>query len=131
MPPFETFRDAEGYYGNLAHEITHQTGQKSGLDLDLSARFGCQAYAAEELIYEPGSAVLCADLGLTPEPRPDHASYIENWLRVLKNDKKAIFTAAGHAERAAAFLHGLQPKAQTQGHPLRMVEGICATGETR
>ncbi|UPT96287.1 zincin-like metallopeptidase domain-containing protein [Bradyrhizobium barranii subsp. apii] len=23
MPPFETFRDAESYYGTLAHEMTH------------------------------------------------------------------------------------------------------------
>jgi antirestriction protein ArdC len=60
-----------------------------------------------------GSAFLCADLGLTPEPRPDHASYIESWLRVLKSDKRAIFTAAAHAERATAFLHGLQPEART------------------
>jgi antirestriction protein ArdC len=60
---------------------------------------------------ELGSAFLCADLGLTPEPRPDHASYIESWLRVLKNDKRAIFTAAAHADRAASFLHGLQPEA--------------------
>jgi antirestriction protein ArdC len=50
-------------------------------------------------------------LQLTPEPREDHAAYIQNWLTVLKNDKRAIFTAAAHAERAAAFLHGLQPGA--------------------
>jgi antirestriction protein ArdC len=42
---------------------------------------------------------------LAAEPREDHASYIENWLRVLRNDRRAIFTAAAHAERAAAFLH--------------------------
>ena len=52
-------------------------------------------------------------LRLTPEPRANHASYIKNWLRVLKNDKRAIFTAAGYAEAAAAFLHGLQPEAET------------------
>jgi antirestriction protein ArdC len=40
------------------------------------------------------------------EPRADHASYIESWLRVLRNDKRAIFAAAAHAERAAAFPHG-------------------------
>jgi antirestriction protein ArdC len=57
-------------------------------------------------VAELGSAFLCADLGLTPEP-------LENWLRVLKNDKRAIFTAAAHAERAAAFLHGLQSRAET------------------
>jgi antirestriction protein ArdC len=38
-------------------------------------------------------------------------------LRVLRNDKRAIFTAAAHAERAAAFLHGLQPKADTAAEP--------------
>ncbi len=29
-------------------------------------------------------------------------------LDVLKNDKRAIFTAASHAQRAADYLHGLQ-----------------------
>jgi antirestriction protein ArdC len=49
-------------------------------------------------------------LPIATAPRADHASYIESWLKVLKNDKRAIFTAAAHAERAAAFLHGLQPE---------------------
>jgi len=68
-------------------------------------------------VAELGSAFLCADLGLTTEPRTDHASYIANWLRVLRNDKRAIFSAAGHAERAAAFLHGLQPRAEPAAEP--------------
>ena len=114
MPPFETFRDAESYYATLAHECTHWTKHETRLNREFGRkRWGDEAYAAEELVAELGSAFLCADLGLTPEPREDHASYIENWLRVLKNDKRAIFTAAAHAERAAAFLHGLQPKAET------------------
>jgi antirestriction protein ArdC len=117
MPPFEAFRDAESFYGTLAHETIHWSGAKSRLDRNLSGRFGTQAYAAEELIAELGSAFLSADLGLTPEPRADHASYIETWLHVLKNDKRAIFTAAAHAERAAAFLHGLQPKAEAPDEP--------------
>jgi antirestriction protein ArdC len=41
--------------------------------------------------------------------RPDHAAYIASWLEVLKNDKRFIFTAAGHAQRAVDYLHGLQP----------------------
>jgi len=65
----------------------------------------------EELVAELGAAFLSADLGLTPEPREDHAAYLAHWLEVLKNDKRAIFTAAAHAQRAADFLHGLQPKA--------------------
>jgi antirestriction protein ArdC len=118
MPPFETFRDAESYYAILAHECTHWTKHETRLNRDFGRRrWGDEGYAAEELVAELGSAFLCADLGLTPEPRADHASYIENWLRVLRNDKRAIFTAAGYAERAAAFLHGLQPKAETAEEP--------------
>ena len=59
-----------------------------------------------------GAAFLSADLGLTPEPRADHASYIASWLKVLKDDKRAIFTAAAHAQRAADYLIGLQPQAE-------------------
>jgi len=67
----------------------------------------------EELCAEIGAAFLCADLGITPETRDDHAAYIQSWLKVLKDDKRAIFTAASHAQKAADFLHGLQPHADT------------------
>lgn len=64
-------------------------------------------------IAELGSCFLCADLGIAPEldPRPDHASYLQSWLQVLSDDKRAIFAAAAHAKRAVAYLHGLQPAA--------------------
>jgi antirestriction protein ArdC len=45
---------------------------------------------------------------LTPEVREDHASYIASWLKVLKDDKRAVFTAASHAQKAADYLSGLQ-----------------------
>jgi antirestriction protein ArdC len=64
----------------------------------------------EELVAELGSAFLSADLELTPELRDDHAAYIASWIKVLKNDKRAIFAAASHAQRAVDFLHGA-PKA--------------------
>ena len=52
---------------------------------------------------------------ITPEPRDDHAAYIASWLKVLKDDKRAIFTAAAHAQRAADYLHGLQQPAEAIG----------------
>ena len=61
----------------------------------------------EELVAEIGSAFLCADLGITPETREDHAAYIQSWLNVLKRDSRAIFTAASHAQRAVSYLHEL------------------------
>ncbi len=115
MPPFEAFRDAASYYATLAHETTHWTRHPSRLDRSFGRkRFGDEGYAMEELVAELGAAFLCAGLALTPEIRDDHASYLDHWLTVLKADKRAIFTAAAHAQRAADFLNGLQPQAQQQ-----------------
>lgn len=109
MPPFEAFRDAEGYYATLAHECIHWTKHENRLDREFGRkRWGDEGYAHEELVAELGSAFLSADLELTPEVREDHAAYIASWLEVLKNDKRAIFSAAAHAQRAADFLNGLQ-----------------------
>jgi antirestriction protein ArdC len=58
----------------------------------------------EELIAELTAAFTCAHLGLSSEPRPDHAQYIASWVRVLKADKRAIFTAASQAQKAADFI---------------------------
>jgi antirestriction protein ArdC len=63
-----------------------------------------RGYGLEELIAELGSAFLCAHLELTPSVREEHAAYIEYWLKALKEDNRAIFTAASHAQRAVDFL---------------------------
>ncbi|MEW8026888.1 MAG: zincin-like metallopeptidase domain-containing protein [Candidatus Thiodiazotropha endolucinida] len=115
LPPFESFRDAESYYATLAHETTHWTRHPSRLDRDFGRkRWGDEGYAQEELVAELGAAFLSADLELTPEVREDHTAYIESWLKVLRQDKRAIFTAAAHAQRAVDFLHGLQPDAEQE-----------------
>jgi antirestriction protein ArdC len=67
----------------------------------------------EELVAELGSAFLSADLELPPEVREDHAAYIASWIKVLRNDKRAIFTAASHAQRAVDFLHSATKAAET------------------
>lgn len=115
MPPFEAFRDAESYYATLAHELTHWTKHTARLDRDFGRKkWGDKGYAMEELVAELGAAFLAADLDLAAAPRPDHAAYIASWLKVLKDDRRAIFSAAAHAQRAADFLHGLQPQEGTE-----------------
>ena len=104
MPKFEQFHDAVAYYSTLGHEHVHWTGHESRLKREFQ-RFGTEAYAAEELVAELGAAFLCADLGLSLEPRADHAQYLANWLTVLKGDKKFIFSAASQAQRAVEHLH--------------------------
>ena len=111
MPTFETFRDAESYAATLAHECVHWTKHEKRLARDLGrVKWGDEGYAREELVAELGSAFLCADLGITPEVRDDHAAYIASWLEVLKGDKRFVFSAAGHAQRAVDYLHSRQPR---------------------
>jgi len=112
MPPFAAFRDAASYAAVLSHELVHRTTAPERLNRDLNRYAKDRTERAREgLIAELGSCFLCADLGVAPElePRDDHASYIGSWLEVLANDKRAIFQAAAHAQRATGFLHGLQP----------------------
>ena len=106
VPPFPAFRSAEAFYSVLSHEVTHWTGHESRLDRKLANRFGSEAYAVEELVAELGAAFLAADLSLGLEPKAENAAYIQGWLKVLKADKRAIFTAATAAQRAADWLHG-------------------------
>ncbi len=108
LPAADNFRDAESYAATKAHELIHWTGCPSRCDREFGKRFGDTAYAREELVAELGAAFLCTSLGITPEPRDDHAAYLDHWLAVLMADKRAIFSAATHAQRAADYLHDLQ-----------------------
>ena len=110
MPRIESFQDTESHAATLTHELVHWTKHPSRLDRDTGRKkWGDEGYAVEELIAEMGSAFLCADLAITPEVRADHSDYIGNWLKVLKDDKRAVFSAASMASKAVDYLHTLQP----------------------
>ena len=111
----ETSSATECYYSTLLHELTHWTGHKSRLDrFSKSSRFGDTAYAREELVAELGAAFQCAMLGVSITPREDHAKYLNNWISVLKNDSRAILTAAAAAEKAVQFIEDLQGQSQEE-----------------
>jgi len=104
MPPAHLFNGYDHYYATLAHECSHWTGHKSRLNRNLKNRFRSAAYAAEELVAELSSAILGAELGLPVSHLDNHASYIASWLKLLKNDDRAMLTAAARAEKAACLL---------------------------
>jgi len=106
VPHFEDFDYAAGYYATAAHELTHWTAHPSRLARDLSGRFGTRAYAAEELIAELGAVFAMARLGLEGEPRADHAHYLASWAELLRDNHRAIFTAATRAQSACDYLFG-------------------------
>jgi antirestriction protein ArdC len=105
MPHFEDFTNAESHAATLAHELVHWSSHPTRLNRSFGvSRFGNEAYAVEELVAEIGAAFVCASLQITSEVMPNHAAYVASWLKVLKNDKKFIFTAASHAQKAADYL---------------------------
>jgi antirestriction protein ArdC len=112
MPQIEAFKDTAAYYGTAFHEISHWAGHESRLHRDLTGRFGSAAYSLEEIISELAASFTCADLGLEPVLRDDHANYIGTWIKVLKDKPRAIVTAASEAQRAVDYVKGLQRAAQ-------------------
>lgn len=96
----DNFRTNLQYYQTALHELIHWTGPR--LERPMGNGFGTTAYAKEELIAEMGAAFLCGHLGL--EYSTQHADYIQSWLKVLKDDKKAIFKAATMAQKASDYL---------------------------
>lgn len=107
MPMEKDFETKADYWATKAHELVHWTSHETRCNRSLKGRFGDYAYGAEELIAELGAAFIMAKLGLCPpEHQPGHASYLASWLRMMKEDKKAIFKAATDAQAAADFITG-------------------------
>jgi antirestriction protein ArdC len=103
MPPLETFLDCATYQATKAHELIHATGHKRRLDRLPDKSEGKRGYAFEELVAELGAAFTCCEFGITGDLR--HASYIQSWIDLLTDDKRAIMRAASKASKAIAYLY--------------------------
>ena len=115
----DTMPADEAFVATKLHEILHWCGAPHRLNREFGKRFGDEAYAFEELVAEIGACMLMAELSIAPNIRPDHAQYLAHWLGILKQDKRAIFTAAARAQDAVEFLRTLQTEpAQTGEEPL-------------
>ncbi len=108
LPPEHAFRGPPEFAATSLHELSHWTGHASRLNRDLRHRFGSAAYAMEELRAELASAFIASALGI-PADIPQHASYIADWIRPLKDDKREIFRAAADAQRIVDMVLGFHP----------------------
>lgn len=106
LPTLAQFRETSEYYGTLFHEMVHSTGHESRLNrLNQTAFFGSEAYSKEELIAEIGAAALVHHVGLeTDRSFRNSTAYLQNWLSVLRNDKRFIVSASGKAEKAVEMI---------------------------
>ncbi|MBA4208426.1 MAG: antirestriction protein ArdC [Parvibaculum sp.] len=107
VPPPQAYFEPINWHRTALHELGHATGHRSRLDRDLSAGFGTQKYAFEELVAELNAAFCCGSLGIAPTVR--HADYIGSWLEVLREDNRAIVRAASLASKATDWLLGHLP----------------------
>ena len=105
VPHKASFISEANYYATVFHELVHWTGAEHREKRVFGKRFGDNAYAFEELVAEMGAAFLCQDYRIAGELR--HAGYLQSWLKVLREDSKAIFKAAALAQKAADYVNGL------------------------
>jgi len=111
MPEAKLFESTEGYYSTLFHELTHATGHVSRLNrkgITDPIRFGSDPYSREELVAEMGSAFLCGHSGIENKTIDQSASYIEQWLSKLKEDRKLVVHAAAQAQKACDFIRSVE-----------------------
>lgn len=108
LPPESAFRGPPEWAATALHELAHWTGHASRLNRDMKQRFGSAGYAMEELRAELASAFVANELGI-PSDIPQHASYIADWIKPLKDDKREIFRAAADAQRIVDMELGFHP----------------------
>lgn len=102
LPELTRFHSTEGYFATLFHEVAHSTGHKNRLNR-VFGKFGSPEYAFEELVAELASSFMCSKLGISGKIE-DHANYISSWIKLLKEDDKAIFKASALAEKATKYV---------------------------
>jgi antirestriction protein ArdC len=109
LPTQTAFESAEGYYSTLFHELVHSTGHAKRLARKGVAQvsgFGSESYSQEELVAEIGAAFLCGTTGIENQTIANSSSYIEGWLKSLKDDRKLVVVAAAQAQKAVDWISG-------------------------
>jgi antirestriction protein ArdC len=125
MPPIKKFGNAESYYGVLFHELIHSTGHETRLKrkgVTEKIVFGSEQYSFEELIAEIGACFLKSYSGLPIEDLSQNAAYIQNWLEVLRDDKRFIIKASSQAQRAVEYIMNIKVETETENKEENLVD---------
>lgn len=111
VPPMKEFENVHEYYSTLFHEMVHSTGHQNRLNREgITAHngFGTERYSKEELIAELGASMLCGVTGIDNQTIDNSASYIQSWLRALKDDHTLIVKASQQAQKACDYIQNIQ-----------------------
>lgn len=108
VPVLGQFDDSSEYYSTVFHELTHSTGHAKRLNrkgFENGMKFGSCDYSREELIAEIGSCFLRRETRIESKSAFENSTtYIDNWMRRLKDDDHLIISAASKAEKAVKFI---------------------------
>lgn len=110
LPKRATFASASGYYASRFHEMGHATGHATRLDRHTASdqfRFGSHSYGREELVAEMTAAFLCGHAGILQDTEENNAAYLSSWLKVIREDSRAVVKAASAAQVAAELILGV------------------------
>jgi antirestriction protein ArdC len=97
--PLKTQFSSSRYYETLFHELAHWSEVRVGEKIDE------RDYAFGELVAEIASCYLATELQIPQgEGLENHAAYLKNWLKAMKDDPKFIFAASTQASKVTDFL---------------------------
>jgi antirestriction protein ArdC len=116
LPPENAFNGAPAWAATALHELGHWTGHPTRLNREMDKKYGSAGYAMEELRAELSSAFIAGELGI-PADIPQHASYIQSWLKPLKESKHEIFRAAADAQKIVSLILSYHPEFAAQISP--------------
>ncbi len=110
LPNRDQFNSSEELYSTVFHEMVHSTGHKTRLSrpdlMDLNG-FRSHAYSREELTAEIGSSFLNHHCGFGDHEQENSESYVNGWVKKLKDHKKMIIEASGKAQKAVDYILGV------------------------
>lgn len=110
MPALQHFKSSAHYYATFLHELAHWSGHPSRLNRPSLVERQRDNYYREELCAELTASFLCPSLGIEPLIDEEHAPYLQHYIQLLEHDPKAFVHACSQAEKAADYLHSLQPQ---------------------
>tara|TARA_R100001594_G_scaffold381_1_gene1517 strand:- start:9 stop:935 length:927 start_codon:yes stop_codon:yes gene_type:complete len=91
------------YYSVLFHELTHATGHEKRLNRKNKFDDHKKSYAYEELIAETGSILFGKHFKIEKTVRPNHAHYLNSWIKALEKDFSFLTGAIAQASRAFEY----------------------------
>lgn len=103
VPERDQFKSQADYYATALHEVAHWTGHPSRLNRPTSSDMKSETYAKEELVAEIASMFVSAETGIpqNQEHFDNHASYVNYWIKAVKEDPNALFKAVNQAQKAS------------------------------